>query len=485
MKLNAATARPKIGKWMVWVFGAVAAALIGIWVTDTYDWIRPKDHRTFRILIPLYATEQEFLNYLKSDGKYPENSYTRKVSIDIINTVNATADAWFSKHPDQNRNRVELFFFPEGTNPEQYELALQKALDTEAVVIGSIGHVTSSVSAAYGKLYAKHRIPLILPLATATNLPHYLTSTTKVPAVLRLPPSNEKQAAVISSFLLNKYSRGPSAVLVRDLSNPTYSNDLVESFRVGFTRQPFRNAESLSGNAVDSVNHGRILATFPTGDVSDPPILNPVIERLRPDALLLFGMTEPSLEALIQMKASQLHPTDVFFTDGAVDEYLLPRLRRLMRDAPPESAPSFGNGRIYMTFPSENPKLPQFLIDELQPEVAKNLELTHGRYVSDAVQIFLWAVHHKIISDRSTAANEIVIRMLLDWQTNEPKGGKIRGVDFLEPRTYLLDESGSSQNLNYHIFFSTLPGLTPWAHARNDCPASHNGDDRVASTTGS
>lgn len=475
-------------RWSKWVIGACTFAVItivGAIITDGYIWARSKvggvfapEPQVYRILVPLYASDGEYLRYLNSGGRFPEGDYSRKVSKDIITTINATRDAWFREHPDLDKTRVEFHFFPEGYDSASYRQAfVQATTTTRSEVVAAIGHVTSSVTRAYGQLYGGEEIPLILPLATASNLPHYLTSTGDVPALLRLPPSNAAQAEMISDFLLRR-STGPTVLIARDLSNPAYSNDLVDNFRTYFTQLPFstaRQTATVQRAAFDpyAVNHGRIFAVFPTGGESGGPVLNPLLSRLQTDALLLFGMTEPSLEALVQMKRSGVQPGHVFFTDGAVDEYLLPRIRRLVAD-PAFPLPHAGQAieKIYLPFPLDEP-MPSALrqvVGEVANLDPRSLELTHSQYVSDAVQILLTVIFQDVERAREPGRT-IVARVFRNWIRNR----KIEDVKFLydEGKIYHLDGDGNSTNLQYHLYSASAPAFSRWEHNRSQCPVNH------------
>jgi hypothetical protein len=439
--------------------------------------------RKFRILVPLFASNQEYLNYMKleSGKKYQAESFSRKVSSDTVKAVEASMSAWL-KSPlvtvtgaRFREDKIDFYFYPEGSDNDSYKRAFYKAMKEAEIqgyeVVGIIGHVTSTVTQACGEIYKEYAkenkttpVPMILPLATATSLT-YALSLNDGPAVLRLPPANDKQAELISHFLLNK---GATRVtIIRDLSNTVYSNDLIGSFHTHFVDQPFRNKSLLE--QLES-KHGQILAIVPVGGESGEPFLHTSVSNLKGDALLLFAMTEASLETIAQARAAGITASYTILTDGAIDEHLIPRANALVYS---QASSRVGiipaSNMLYLTFPLETPlpeKLKEVLsevperfsnLNSVDPDDPKNLSMTHAQYVVDAVQIALTIIFRDIIQAKNSQdGKDVLSNTIKSWQDKR----KVEGIPFSYDKTriYEIDAFGNSTNMRYHLFRAKLPG---------------------------
>lgn len=479
-------------------------------------------NRRFRILVPLFASNQEYLNYMKlpAHAKYRIEDLSRKVSSDTAKTVNAARSAWL-KSPNGvslsssfPADKVDFYFYPEGTNDDSYRRAYLKALDEakndgyEPVAI--MGHVTSTVTLACGDIYRKITqennekakseddkeklipLPMILPLSTATSLTYSL-SLNDGPAVVRLPPANDRQTELISDFL--NFKRANRVTIVKDLSNTIYSDDLIDSFHSHFVDEPFRNKSLLDQF---QVQHGEILATVPAGGTSGEPFLHTGISSIRGDALLLFAMTEVSLETIAEARAIGFTAKYTLLTDGAIDEHLIPRANALISGQGRARAGVVPDSNtLYLTFPLDEPlpgKLKGVLAEVPEsntqssvsdPDDPKNLSMTHAIYVTDAVQILLTILYRNLmIAKNPSPGRDVISSIFHDWQ----RGGKIDGVSFsYDPeRIYQIDAFGNSINMKYHLFKAILPGIVKgkldlkafkWVHDKENCkwerPAEH------------
>jgi hypothetical protein len=460
------------------------SAILGIrtwWQDDAKAQFAVKQaKRKFRVLVPLFASSQEYLRFMELGlGEwYDEEKYSKKVSRDFLNAIKASANNWFAnykpvKEMPFDKEKVDFYHFPEGYDEETYkksfEMALQHAMHDGREVVGVIGNVTSTVTQEYGKLcggkvvssvieeYGKlhegnMKFPMILPLATATNVTHQLINS-GVPAVLRLPPANEKQTKLISDFLLNQPGKAAvRALIVKDLSNLVYSTDLVDNFRTHFVLDPLETAQNirrLAPNAQSSLPFGRILGVMPAGGERGAPFLYPAIERLQPDALLLFGMTECALETLLQADASRLQTKYTILTDGAVDEYLIPRVVGILSENQIKS--------IYLTFPLENPEHPCVnpVMSVLEEKDRRNLDMTHAIYVIDAAQIMLSVLEERIVKQGDARPASVSVAETIDKWRKEAERNKSKSIEIKFPcsdRKYIIDQFGNTTNIEYHIF---------------------------------
>lgn len=473
-----------------------------------------QSQRKFRVLVPLLASSQEYLRFMELalGERYDEEKYSKKVSRDFLNAIKASADYWFAEYKPVNesffnKERVDFYHFPEGYDKETYkqafERALLQAMHDNTEVVGVIGNVTSTVTQEYGKLcggretspgiqeYGKlHegnvRFPMILPLATATNVTHQLINN-GVPAVLRLPPANEKQTKLISDFLLNQPGKAAvRALIVKDLTNLVYSTDLVDSFRTHFVLNPLETAQNikiLAPGAKSSLPFGRVLGVMPAGGETGAPFLYPAIDRLQPDALLLFGMTECALETLLQARASRLQSKYTILTDGSVDEYLIPRVVGILSQDQIKS--------IYLTFPLETPEHPcvKPVMSGLEEKDRRNLDMTHAIYVIDAAQIMLTVLEEKIVRQHDPRPASVSVAETIDKWRKDAERNRTKSIDIKFPcsdRKYIIDQFGNTTNIEYHIFradFSKKSGIkgtinqvdVQWKH-HEKCPCfDHKG----------
>ena len=469
--------------WWITSLG-IAIAIAGVvltWVFGLGPYLNQRGlerqaERKFCILVPLQAEDLEYNAW--SAGQ--TITYSKKVSGDVRVSIDAGVDAFFDG-PERRaqlslrREQTKVLYFPEGYDEKTYkegvEKVIQQAQTLGCEVAGVIGHVSSTATEVYGSLYAQYDLPMILPMATATSLPSDLRSK-GVPAVLRLVPTNENQALVIAKFLLSKGLL--RAIVVKDLSNVVYSDDLANAFRVFFARQPFSKTDGV-GLEVDP---GRILATIPTGGQQGLPVLYYGLSELSPDSVMLFSMTESSLETLAELQATKVRPKVVVLTDGAVDEYLRPRLNAAVTG--PEGGAPFVQ-KIYMTFPLEEP-MPHLLWSRVfQPFVTddaerKDLFLTHARYLVDAVQMVLSVLDQEVKKPRrSGTAKEVLTTAIKRWEKAERTEPGMLTYDL--ERNYKLDDYGNNNGETFHFYEITVPVTQGenWEHLPgSECPGKHS-----------
>ena len=498
------------------------------------------DARKFRVLVPLQANTKEYLEYMKRDitvsySSTPYNldglrkEYSSKVSKNILEMIIAANGHWFEENRKLTKERIDFYFFPEGTDSDEnsyqrsFEKALVKAKYDDREIIALIGNVSSSVTKKYGEFCGKDnieitkenakilkdkeiklrknidngyilpsKIPMLLPLATATSLTDDLR-VSGVPALIRLPPANDKQAKFISDFLLNiknKNSPALKAVIAKDLSNPVYSEDLVENFRANYVQQPLKDIQDMRAKTnLDLTvpdNFGRILSVIPIGNKPgqfSSPFLYPTIKSLNPDTLIIFGMTNTSLETLAQTKASGLVFKYIILSDGAVDEYLVPRIASLVNNQVQN---------IYLTFPlpcSIPKEVERILSPTLQStgiDIRQDFSLTHALYVADSAFIVLDLLE-KIVNDESMPSEDgriLIGSSIKKWQdsaTNET--GNVIDVKFPKSdRSYKIDRFGNVINIDYHLFHAIIKNKSrgtvldvDWVHDKEQCPLKQNG----------
>ncbi|HVE58592.1 MAG TPA: hypothetical protein VNB22_17290, partial [Pyrinomonadaceae bacterium] len=298
-------------------------------------------------------------------------------------------------------------------------------------------------------------IPMFLPLATATSLIKNL-DLKNVPAVLRLPPANDKQAENISSFLL----KGGvfKTVILKDLTNETYSTDLIENFRENYVQK------HLSGGTPD---FGEIVGTIPIGGKETSPFLYSALSG-EGTGLVIAGMTNSAIETLAQAKASNSNFNAIILTDGAVDEYLGKRIKKIRNEDDLKN--------LYLSFPSPcslDKALEKYIGDEptLKPD---DFKFTHALFVADGVYIIISELNDKIVQDRNKTGNKILIDFINglkekaeksenDWKDKNPDkpenpasksvsiGTKLPFTE-ISKRDYLIDKFGNNTNAGYFLF---------------------------------
>jgi len=449
----------------------------------------------YTILVPLAATGSEYNAFMENPNGIYEEKYNNKASQNIRDIVKVAKTQWTvdAKNKKLVIPDVDFFYFPEGDsdNPNSFENAFNKAKQiaekNNREVIGLLGNISSTSTLKYGEYCAKYKIPMILPLATATGLMKAL-ELKGVPAVLRLPPANDKQAASISNFLLmNNVSK---TVVIKDLSNETYSNDLVEGFRENYVQIPLGQRKK---------PFGEILATVPAGGKETSPFLSSVLSN-QENGLLIVGMTNSAIEAYAQTKSLKANYKMIVLTDGAVDEYLGERIMNIQSNENPDN--------LYLSFPlpcSLNKSLELYINNNVELAKSKfDFEMTHSLFVADGVYIMMSVISqeidgglkHKgvdiltnyINSLRKTAREEENIK--IQNRRNETQILSPTGVNILlelpfsnvDERKYIIDKNGNNIGGDYYLYkmnknggaeisWSSVSGINP---AQSNTPVNTN-----------
>lgn len=452
------------------IFGGIVALITVL--TFIFGWLTPDPSpplRKYRILVPLQANSSEYSAFAQKEGNTTfEGRYTNKASQNIREIVEAAKKQWRNDpiaKAVQDEDDIDFYCFPEGNEgeTESYERAFKHALRAaEAAnreVVAVLGNVSSTSTLRYGEFCGKHRIPMILPLATATNLIHEL-EVLKVPAVLRLPPPNDKQAKVVSDFLLQQKNI-QNTVVVKDLTNEAWSEDLVENFRENYVQKPLSDA-----NAREAGKFGHIISVVPVGGAETQPFIYPILGSLKEeDALLIIGMTNASVETLTQAKTSKASYTYTILTDGAVDEYLDTQILSIQGE---QALPN-----LYLAFPIPC-VMPEALKDyiEVEPNLKiDDFKMTHALYVADGAYIIMSMLNNGLKTTPNASGRQIIIDAINKLKSDakrteddmkarnempkEPIGQPIsielpfNGAD---KRQYKIDKSGNNINASYYLY---------------------------------
>jgi len=500
----------------------------------------------FRVLVPLQASSKEYLDFMQMepgasydrDGK--DGEFSSKVAQNIRDSIKAARETWFGlPNKKLDKDKIDFYFFPEGFDEKSYARAFERSLVeahlAQRTVIALIGNASSSATTKYGELCGRQyielsteskkllldrgrekvelsaateellyesgkpktsgvleaKIPMILPLATATSLTHSLR-VDGVPAALRLPPANDRQAKFIAEVLLKAIK--PSAIrtiVVKDLSNPVYSEDLLEGFRENYVQHPLAEYEKHKSEYPEQKppnDFGRILSVISVGgkpgDLS-APFTYPMLTELKPTALVIFGMTNTSLETLAQVKASKLKFDYIILSDGAVDEYLASRIASMVD---PDQLKN-----IYLTFPlpCAMPAALDAILQQKFGQVRKrDFELTHALFVTDSAFVVLSLLEKLAEGGWAKPAKQFVAETVADWR-NSAKGSVSKAIVAEFPpanvagfpptkRDYMIDHFGNTTNLDYHLYRVEVPkdfgganhGKSDigWRHAVEMCP---------------
>jgi hypothetical protein len=492
-------------KLMVWLLVVgIPTALLYYGLSDYFVSWRLNNQK-YRILVPLESTSREFLDYIES-GDVPsgEKDFSSRTSKNIRNIINSSKNNWvseFGNEPENLKEKVDFYFFPEGfdngyeTENDSYQRSYNKAKEIAekdgVEIVGLIGNISSTTTLKYAEFCGKDGVAMILPLATASNLMNNL-KVKGVTAAIRLPPANDKQTQIISSFLRESQKKKLTrSLILKDLTNPVYSSDLVDGFRDKYVQTPlttYINRTNDEPNVKHEDDFGRILGVVPIGRDSSP-FLYPSLNDLKTESLLIFGMTDPTLEVLAQAKANKLNYEQVVLTDGAVDEYLLERIEGIVDKQ--------NQNKIHLVFPLPCP-LPTALNEIMDGNGYKQkLEMTHGIYVADSVYLilgtlknntkttpkfhqFIWRwvsgsdVKYYIRKDiekwRESAKNNSPIKLDIPFKATKEE----------DKRTYFIDELGNSVELEYHVFQikrlekNKLKPTLFWEHD-SECPVEKKG----------
>lgn len=453
---------------------ALIAAIFTIIGRDIFDLRARVFPQKYTILVPLYSTTDEYLRFMR--GESPE--FSREIATEVLAAVDLAKANWVNSVEAQQSDRVELmsrvefFFFPEGVSDASYPRAFQRAMEIQKErdreVVASIGHVTSTATENYAALYADENLPLVLPLATATSLIDSLSSQ-GVEAV-RLVPNNRKQAQRIARFLLGRETdlkegwgvdgdHLPRVIVATDMSNSTYSSDLLDEFRNYFSRLPFKESQRY---ARGGVRHGQILASIPLGANSTGTLMASSLRELSPDALVLFGMTELALEVMAQAEAAGATAPLAVMTDGAIDDYLLPRVDAIRSEGrrirsiqangtePPVAGEKMivtGLDRLLLSFPMSQDDWQRWetISTTTQPR------MSHGLYVMDAAQILIDAIKRYEEGSLLTQRNprRFIASEFRRWKQ---EGSITATLTHGRSRQYRIDSRGENLKDCYHLW---------------------------------
>jgi hypothetical protein len=424
----------------------------------------------YTILVPLAATASESNTFLeKNDGSTFEAPYTNKASQNIRDIVEVAKKQWLNDNADKKlkADDIEFFCFPEGydEDPDSFKKTFDRAMEIakakERKVIGVLGNVSSTSTLKYGDFCAnpKEKLPMILPLATATNLMQAL-KLKGVPAVLRLPPANDKQAFKISDFLLKNQTY--ETVIIRDLTNETYSSDLIESFRENYVQRPL-SVKDKSGEILGTISIG--------GKETSPFLYSSLAGKDGGNGLVIVGMTNSAIETLAQVKASTSKYKSIILTDGAVDEYLGERIKKIQSGEKSTS--------IYITFPTPcviSKSIENYIqLKESLRNNKKDFEMTHSLYVADGVYIIMSALNREITERQGKpyqeneesgiltrfieAKKQEAVKVEEDLKKNPERKG-LPGVNIaldlpfqnFDNREYIIDKFGNNISAFYYLF---------------------------------
>jgi hypothetical protein len=494
------TPSTKLTRLKQWLFGSttrkVLSTVVGFLLvtgipTAVFYWniITPyfTTESKFRILVPLETRYTDYIKFVQNGDRLDPKNLDSRASKNINTAIDKALTQWKLDYPQDAQKisaDLDFFFFPEGSasDKEVAKKAFSKALEISKTenrqIIALIGNISSTSTQTYGEFCAEKQIPMILPLATATDLLHSLRN---VPAVLRLPPSNEKQADLIARFLLEKAvvdngkRNAIRTLLVKDLSNKVYSDDLINVFRSLYVQNPLKQfADEKNANGSSTKQFGRIIGTIPIGIDATNPFLDTHISNPEADALVLFSMTDPALETLAQVQATKIKFPYIILTDGAVDQYLLERIGGVI---PKEDLPN-----IYLTFPLSCP-MPSELDDLMGNTGYKDgLDLTHSIYVADSAYIALNLVKNGFIANEQADLKGYLIKTIKEWSAK----GSIE-VPVYKNRRYTTDSSGNCALYPYHLFqIKVTTGkngevIPRWEHAKM-CPATVHSEKKPEPT---
>lgn len=453
----------RIPKQLWALFGGIAL-VFGFLGLNAFDMLPAK---RYTVLVPLYATTDEYLRFMRGERL---SEFDREVSAELKAAIETARRRWVSGDGAEQTKRQELldrvdfFFYPEGVSIPTYRSAFEKALaiqeQDKREVVAAIGHVTSTATEAHAEHYDDTDIPIILPLATATSLIDTLNSRSV--EAIRLVPNNRKQAERIARYLLGKEEKIPTgwlptdtpyprALVVVDMSNPAYSTDLLDEFRNQFSRLPFKDA----GGAEEPISHGQIVASIPVGAPGAVPLINGSLGELSPDALLLFGMTEQAMEVMAQAEAAGLSVRTGVLTDGAIDDYLLPRIQAVRQEGLRIRSLTRGNeetngesavlSNLLLAFPVSEREW--VLMEEISQ--TRQTRMGHSLYVMDAAQILLDALSR--FEQRTLkfgSGRRFIKEEFRRWKRN----GSITVSFTHRPKHYMIDSRGESVVGCYYLW---------------------------------
>jgi hypothetical protein len=147
--------------------------------------------------------------------------------------------------------------------------------------------------------------------------------------------------------------------------------------------------------------------------------------------------------------------------------------------------------KIYMPFPLECP-LPERLQSVLKKVLNKrNLEMTHAQYVVDAVHIILTILYENVVTadyKQTKNARKIIGEIMDDYVSHDQIPVMFKG----DAKPYGLDNYGSCNSVDYHLYSVELPGdladlknedleKAKWDHDK-DCPTCQANKEPVKPT---
>jgi ABC-type branched-subunit amino acid transport system substrate-binding protein len=353
----------------------------------------------------------------------PSTGGDAKAADEMIKAINqAKSDHCRGASSSKLACKIKINFEDDLGVPDEATRIAKKLRESSREVIGVIGHFSSSTTErALGEYCTGQTLPIVMPVITATSIVDTARSI-GCTAVLRLPPTNQQQgseAAKLLGRMPNKTDQKKTervVGLMRDQSNPVYSNDYGRAFLDALRRRH---------QAVEKYYHVMFNVAV-GGETAGLPITSGMAQLEDIDVVLIIGMTDLVLQSLRQAKSVKWEPGSVIITDGAVSEALVTEGEGVLAE------------NVYLVFPL--PKEKRVPLQALHETIGLQAQsISFAGYGYDSALLMLMAID-ELEKARKKINREELSTVIRSWTENRTEiVGKFSIVS-----SYTFDKTGNN-----------------------------------------
>ncbi len=425
---------PRLGWALGYIFVGVLATLLGKYAVDNYyrsivtalglNRETPK----IAVVLPLTGSDAKAAGEMRSAAELAKRDYCR------------------GPNAAQLPCTIE-FVAKDDTGVPEKAARVAKELMSDRGIIAVIGHFSSSTTEMALKEYCQNPEPvaIVMPVPTATGIVDQAHSL-GCKAVLRLVPTNEQQGreaakllAVLPVVESQIGGNGEHMIgILRDQSNPVYSNDFGREFL-----NALRNQLASRGTRYS------VLFNAPIGGEVNGLLQSTGMGLLRAtDAVLIIGMTDLVLQSIRQAKLVGWMPGNIVLTDGALSENLITEGKNVLTD------------HVYLVFPLPAQREPS--LKDLHLELhLKSEDISFAAYGYDSAMLLLIAVEALERQHKSLTRDQLA-SIISGWTENRTD---IRG-HFTLSDGHTFEKSGNTAHPKLGLYryrpsnlsFDPVPG---------------------------
>ncbi len=438
------------------LYGVGTLAILPLFWAFLADVIKPK------IISMLSVERVTILMPVQGDPRPTDESnlpFEDKISNDIVQTLSNAKSAFDLKNQVRDE-KVKFVTYPEGRNAdERLQIAraqIAQAASEKRPVVAIIGHTTSQATLDTSSVYADNGISVLIPYATKSGIAEEVSrpgaNGKRVPRALAFPPSNKSQAKSIADFLRDRGAR--SIVVFRDAANRAYSDDCANELVKILENDATADGKNPIEVVADVAVGGEFGRWYNTQDVT----------LANADAYVIISMAKPSLEIVRQVVRSPFPtwPKFIVLTDGAIDDYLVPRISRTLQThicIPPCKK----DEEKFMKFPPVYIFFPE---SDVQPKGYEAIfkqgngvrGLSHSAYLTDAIFVAYAVARDTLETATRGNAAAIFAKKLDDFIGYNGPVPTVTGAQLLAPsRYYTFLKTGSRASDAAYTLFQLDP----------------------------